>query len=96
MDRDWELIARESDANPENITTADNLAYVIYTSGSSGVPKGVIIEHRSLVNYLTWCKQAYPLDSGQGAPAPFIPSLRFNGDKLTGTAGDGPLCARDF
>src|SRR5438445_13757379 len=29
---------------------ADNLAYVIYTSGSSGRPKGLCIEHRSIVN----------------------------------------------
>ncbi|QFY90418.1 AMP-binding protein [Magnetovirga frankeli] len=29
---------------------ADNLAYVIFTSGTSGQPKGVMIEHRSVVN----------------------------------------------
>ncbi|HEX3077056.1 MAG TPA: amino acid adenylation domain-containing protein, partial [Lachnospiraceae bacterium] len=41
-----------SDLKP--ISTANNIAYVIYTSGSTGQPKGVAIEHHSLVNYVTW------------------------------------------
>ncbi|MGE0472121.1 MAG: amino acid adenylation domain-containing protein [Nitrospirales bacterium] len=39
----------------------DNLVYVIYTSGSTGQPKGVMISHRGLVNYLIWCIQAYDI-----------------------------------
>jgi amino acid adenylation domain-containing protein len=39
-------------------------AYVIYTSGSTGTPKGVLISHASLVNYLAWCRQAYPEIAG--------------------------------
>jgi amino acid adenylation domain-containing protein len=31
---------------------ASNLAYVIYTSGTTGKPKGVMIEHRGVCNYL--------------------------------------------
>ena len=35
------------------------LAYSIFTSGSSGVPKAVLIEHGSLMNYLDWAAYTY-------------------------------------
>jgi amino acid adenylation domain-containing protein len=59
VDRDWPVLAKESTANPDHITGADNLAYVIYTSGSTGKPKGVEIEHRGLVNLVTWHRHEY-------------------------------------
>ena len=36
-----------------------NLAYVIYTSGTTGTPKGVMVEHRSAVNYVCWRLAAF-------------------------------------
>jgi amino acid adenylation domain-containing protein len=36
-----------------------DVAYVIYTSGSSGKPKGVEIEHTSLVNLVSWHRRVY-------------------------------------
>jgi amino acid adenylation domain-containing protein len=66
LDSYWEEIAQEFSENPVCKTNPANLAYVIYTSGSTGKPKGTLIPHRGLVNYLTWCSQAYPIDQGKG------------------------------
>ena len=38
----------------------DDVAYVIYTSGSTGQAKGVMVEHRALVNRINWMNRKYP------------------------------------
>jgi amino acid adenylation domain-containing protein len=68
VDTGWSEISKQSKENPPLTATPDNLAYVIYTSGSTGQPKGVMIHHRPLVNYLHWCSSAYQLHLGAGAP----------------------------
>jgi len=50
MDSDWAKISEQSMANPTSQVMPDNLAYIIYTSGSTGQPKGVQLQHRSIVN----------------------------------------------
>gem|GEM_PF-566082 len=51
-------------ASPEVSISPDQLAYVIYTSGSTGQPKGVMLEHRSLVNNTAAWKECYALEAG--------------------------------
>ncbi|HET8845931.1 MAG TPA: amino acid adenylation domain-containing protein, partial [Ktedonobacteraceae bacterium] len=45
---------------------SENLAYVLYTSGSTGQPKGVMVPHRSLVNYVKWSVETYEVSQGCG------------------------------
>ncbi|HMJ24680.1 MAG TPA: amino acid adenylation domain-containing protein, partial [Pyrinomonadaceae bacterium] len=52
IDSDWPTIAENADANLSETPAPNDLAYVIYTSGSTGEPKGVMIEHGNLANYL--------------------------------------------
>ncbi|MFQ3244132.1 MAG: amino acid adenylation domain-containing protein [Arenicella sp.] len=40
---------------------SNHLAYMIYTSGSTGNPKGVMVEHRSLVNHNTYAGAKYQI-----------------------------------
>ena len=68
MDKDREQIAQESDLNPITAVKCQDLAYVIYTSGTAGTPKGVMIEHRSLVNYLCWFNGSPLAQTAQSLP----------------------------
>ena len=38
--------------NIEHVNKPSDLAYCIYTSGTTGKPKGVLVEHRSVVNFV--------------------------------------------
>ncbi|MCM8569377.1 amino acid adenylation domain-containing protein [Gramella jeungdoensis] len=46
-------------SNLQSSVHSNDLVYMTYTSGSTGQPKGVMISHRSLVNFL-WSMKANP------------------------------------
>lgn len=52
-----------ADPRPDSIgLSSRHLAYIIYTSGSTGEPKGVMNEHRAVVNRLQWMQREYALE----------------------------------
>lgn len=50
-----------------------DVLYVLFTSGSTGNPKGVIIGHRSVIDYIDWVTDTFHFDETTvlGNQAPF-------------------------
>lgn len=48
-------------------STGRNLAVVLYTSGSSGVPKGVRLTHRNIMNRIYWQWKTFPFQTTEMA-----------------------------
>ena len=64
LDTDEEIAAQERDDNPPAQARSENLVYLIYTSGSTGNPKGVLIEHRQILNYVQAIRESCRLEPG--------------------------------
>lgn len=56
-----------------NYVLDTDLAYVLFTSGSTGIPKGVAINHRSIIDYTEWLHNQFGFDDKTifGEQAPF-------------------------
>ncbi|MDJ0754263.1 MAG: amino acid adenylation domain-containing protein [Ardenticatenaceae bacterium] len=72
--------------NPPPAAGPDNLVYMIYTSGSTGQPKGTMLRHQGLVNYIWWAREVY--QQGDVLDFPLYSSLSFD---LTVTSTFVPL-----
>lgn len=52
------------DGSYETAARPDSAAYVIYTSGSTGQPKGVLVEHHAVVDFVRHIATAYGIGQG--------------------------------
>ncbi|MGH9280037.1 MAG: non-ribosomal peptide synthetase [Acidimicrobiales bacterium] len=65
LDEDALAISAGPPTDPGRRVAPDQLAAITYTSGSTGLPKGVAIEHRQILNRLVWMWEAYPFAPGE-------------------------------
>ena len=76
-----EVVANARTEGPDHFlpeVTAENLAYIIYTSGSTGQPKGVMIQHRSVVNLASALHEEVYAGLGSGLKVGLSAPLAFD------------------
>ncbi|MEL6836547.1 MAG: amino acid adenylation domain-containing protein [Bacteroidota bacterium] len=59
LDSDQEIWNSAKVENPPAVANREDLAYLMFTSGSTGQPKGVMISHAALTNYIDYAREKY-------------------------------------
>lgn len=78
----YEEIIKEDIDNEILINIRDKMIdtdpmYILFTSGSTGIPKGTVISHRSVINYASWLKEEFKINEETifGSQTPFYFSM---------------------
>lgn len=88
----WDLAQCPSFPPPAQVTP-EHSAYILHTSGSTGQPKGVVVQHRAVVNLIDWVNTTFEV--GPADCVLFVTSLCFDlsvYDIFGPLAGGGSLC----
>jgi amino acid adenylation domain-containing protein len=71
-------VTSERTDNLQTEVAPENLAYIIYTSGSTGQPKGVMVQHRSVVNLAAALHEEVYTDPGPSLKVGLSAPLAFD------------------
>jgi amino acid adenylation domain-containing protein/FkbM family methyltransferase len=59
--------AAEKTAGPLPTLVQDDAAYIFFTSGTTGVPKGILGNHKGLSHFLHWQRETFGIDASDRA-----------------------------
>ncbi|MBT2291733.1 amino acid adenylation domain-containing protein [Paenibacillus albidus] len=86
------VFSEQDERRPEAALSPQGLAFIIFTSGSTGVPKGVLLERRSIDNLVQSFLSSYQATDGDRLlPITSVASASFIGESLPILAAGGTL-----